>query len=200
MSRPNYVHILAKSWRQIAIMTLAGLVLAFAFSFIQPFKYSSTVRLLITQTNATGLDPYTAVKSTERIAQNLSELIYTSMFFNAVTNDPSVDQSVFPTDENEKRTFWKKTIETVVTPGTGVMSITAYHQKREQAMTLALRTAKQIESEAPNYFGFSVKAQVIDSPLPSKFFAKPDFVKNGLFGASCGLLLAFAWVLWKTKE
>jgi capsular polysaccharide biosynthesis protein len=200
MSRPNYIHILVKSWRQLFIVTLSGLILAMAFSLIQPFKYSSTVRLMITQTNATGLDPYTAVKSTERIAQNLSELIYTSAFFDAVTKDSSVDQTVFPSDEIEKRRYWRNTIDTVVTAGTGVMSITAYHQNRDQAMTLALRTAKEIESEAPNYFGFSVKAQVIDSPLPSRFFAKPNFIKNGLFGASCGILLGFAWVLWKIKE
>jgi capsular polysaccharide biosynthesis protein len=200
MSRSNYIHILVKSWRQLLIVTLAGFVLALAFSFIQPFKYSSTVRLLITQTNATGLDPYTAVKSTERIAQNLSELIYTSAFFSAVTNDPSVDQSVFPSDEIQKRKYWKNSIETVVTAGTGVMSITAYHQDREQATILASRTAKEIESEAPNYFGFSVKAQVIDSPLPSRYFAKPNFVKNSLFGAVCGALLGFAWVLWKVRE
>lgn len=200
MSRPNYVHILIKSWRQIVIVTLAGLILALSFSFIQPFKYSSTVRILITQTNPTGLDPYTAVKSTERIAQNLSELIYTSAFFNAVTNDASVDRNVFPKDEIEKRRFWKETIETQVAPGTGVMSITAYHQSREQAMILALRTSKEIEIEAPNYFGFSVKAQTIDSPLPSRFFAKPDFVKNALFGTVCGALLGFAWVLWKVRD
>jgi capsular polysaccharide biosynthesis protein len=200
MSRPNYVHILAKSWRQIVIMTLAGLVLALVFSFIQPFKYSSTVRMLITQTNPTGLDPYTAVKSTERIAQNLSELIYTSEFFNAVTSDASVDQSVFPKDEIEKRRYWRETIETSVAPGTGVMSITAYHQRRDQATTLALRTAHEIQTQAPNYFGFSVKAQVIDSPLPSRFFAKPNFVKNAFFGTVCGVLLGFAWVLWKVKE
>lgn len=200
MSRPNYIHILVKSWRQLVIMTLAGLILALAFSFIQPFKYSSTVRMLITQTNPTGLDPYTAVKSTERIAQNLSELIHTSAFFNAVTSDATVDQSVFPKDEIEKRRFWKETIETSVTPGTGVMSISAFHQNRDQATILAVRTAKEIETEAPNYFGFSVKAQMIDSPLPSRFFAKPNFIKNALFGTVCGMLLGFAWVLWKVRE
>lgn len=199
MSRPNYVHLLVKSWRQILIMTLAGLILALALSFIQPFKYSSTVRMLITQTNPTGLDPYTAVKSTERIAQNLRELIYTSAFFANVTGDESVDRAVFPKDEIEKRKTWKDTIDAEVSPGTGVMVITAYHQNRDQATILATRTAKEIESEAPTYFGFSVKAQTIDSPLPSRFFAKPDFVKNGLFGTACGLLLGLAWALWKVK-
>lgn len=200
MSRPNYIHIFVKSWRQLVIITLAGLILALAFSFIQPFKYSSTVRLLITQTNPTGLDPYTAVKSTERIAQNLSELIYTSAFFDAVTKDASIDQTVFPKDEIQKRQYWRDTIETAVAPGTGVMSITAFHQNRDQAMALALRTSKEIEVEAPNYFGFSVKAQMIDSPLPSRFFAKPNFIKNAFFGTACGMLLGLAWVLWKVRE
>src|SRR5574340_566493 len=102
MSSPNLVRVFMRSWRFVAIATLVGLVLALAFSLVQPLRYSSTVRLLITQTNVTGLDPYTAVKSTERIAQNLSEVIYTSSFFNAVMASGVVDASYFPQDEISK--------------------------------------------------------------------------------------------------
>ena len=40
------------------------------------------MRLLIIQRSTLGLDPYTAVKSAERIADNLSQVIYTQDFFN----------------------------------------------------------------------------------------------------------------------
>ena len=200
MSRPNYVHVITRAWKEIALMTIIGAVLALGISLFQPFQYSSTVKLLITQTNPTGLDPYTAVKSTERIAQNLSELVYTTAFYTAVTTDPSVDTSVFPTDEIQKRQVWQKTIETTVVPNTGVMTITAYSRDRNQATTLAVRSAQELAVEAPNYFGFSVRAQVIDSPLPSRFFARPNLLKNGLFGAVAGILLGLVLVLWKAKE
>ena len=184
----------------MAVSTLVGLVLAVAFSLVQPLRYSSTVRLLITQTNVTGLDPYTAIKSTERIAQNLSEVIYTSSFFNAVMLDTSIDKNYFPQDEINKRKKWRETILTAVTPGTGVMTVTAYHTVRAQATQLAVRVAQEIANQAPNYFGYSVRVQIIDDPLPSRFFAKPDFVSNGLMGAVAGFLLSSAWALSRSKE
>ncbi len=196
----NPARVFLRSWRLVAVSTAAGLVLAVAFSLVQPLKYSSTVRLLITQTNVTGLDPYTAVKSTERIAQNLSEVLYTSSFFNAVTSDTQIDGSYFSTDEITKRSQWKETVLTSVTPGTGVMTVTAYHPKRAQATILAVRVAQEIANQAPNYFGYSVRVQIIDDPLPSRFFAKPDFITNGLFGAMVGFLAASAWALGKTRD
>ncbi|MBI4138749.1 hypothetical protein HY479_01205 [Candidatus Uhrbacteria bacterium] len=200
MSSPNLLRLFLRSWRLIAVSAGAGLVLAVAFSLVQTLKYSSTVRLLITQTNVTGLDPYTAVKSTERIAQNLSEVIYTSSFFNAVISDGQIDAGYFSSDEITKRREWRETITTAVSPGTGVMTVVAFHPLRAQATALAVRVAQEIASQAPNYFGYSVRVQIIDDPLPSRFFAKPDFVTNGLFGAMIGFLAASAWALGKTRE
>lgn len=200
MPSPNLVRTLTRAWRRIGISTMVGIVLAVGFSLVQPLRYSSMVRLLITQTNTTGLDPYTAVKSTERIAQNLSEVVYTSSFFNAILATGDIDRTYFPTDEINKRTLWRETIETSVTPGTGVMTVVAFHTSRDQATQLAVHTAQELANQAPNYFGYSVRVQVIDDPLPSRFFAKPDFLRNALLGSLIGFLGACAWVLSKTKE
>jgi capsular polysaccharide biosynthesis protein len=200
MSKPNYVYLIARAWKQLLFAFLMGLVLALAFSLVQPLRYSSTIKLLITQTNPSGLDPYTAIKATERIAQNLSEIIYTTGFFTAVTSDSSVDKTYFSTDEIKKRKQWEKTIATRVIPGTGVMAVTAYHSNRDQAAALAVKVGQGLTQEAPNYFGFSVRVQMIDAPLPSRFFAKPNFLQNAVFGAMMGLLVGCVWVLWKVKE
>ena len=45
-----------------------------------------------------------------------------------------------------------------------------------------------------------VRVQIIDDPLPSRWFAKPDFLRNILAGAAIGFLLATAWVLGKVKS
>jgi capsular polysaccharide biosynthesis protein len=183
------------------LLTFLGALLAVAFSFAQPLRYSSTERILITQSNVAGLDPYTAVKSTERIAQNLSEIIYTSSFFNAVmAKAQGIDPSYFPQDEISKRDLWKKTIDTSVISGTGVMTITAYHTNRDQATELAVRVAQELVELTPTYFGYSVRVQIIDDPLPSRFFVKPDFLKNALLGAVIGLLLGSAWVLGRVRN
>lgn len=195
MSSPNLVRLFVRSWRLVVLATLLGVVLAVGFSLVQPLRYSSSIRLLITYTNVTGLDPYTAVKSTERIAQNLSEIVYTSSFFNAVMASGGVDASYFPSDEISKRAKWREAVETSVTAGTGVMTVTAYHQNRDQATAIAVRVANEIANQAPNFFGYSVRVQIIDDPLPSRFFAKPDFIRNAAFGAVIGFLAASAWVL-----
>lgn len=200
MSKPNYLRLVIFAWRQMVLATLMGLVLALAFSLVQPLRYSSSVKLLITQTNSSGVDPYTAIKSTERIAQNLSEIVYTSGFFNTIMDDSAIDKTYFPTDEINKRKKWENTISTYVSAGTGLMSITAYHTSRDQAQALAVKVAQQLAVQAPNYFGFAVRVQVIDAPLPSRFFAKPNFATNAALGASVGFLLGLAWVLWKVKE
>lgn len=200
MSTPNYLRILTHSWRGVIALSVLGAGLAFVFSIVQPLRYSSTERILITQTNAAGVDPYTAIKSTERIAQNLVEIIYTSSFFNAVMSKAKVDQNYFPQDEIAKRRLWRSTVETQVSPGTGVMSVIAYHTNRAQATELAIRVAQELANLAPNYFGYSVRVQIIDDPLPSRFFAKPDFFMNALFGLVAGFLLGLVWALGRTKQ
>jgi capsular polysaccharide biosynthesis protein len=95
--------------------------------------------------------------------------------------------------------MWRETVETSVSPGTGVMTVTAYHPKREQAAAIVVRVAHEIANQAPNFFGYSVRVQIIDDPLPSRFFAKPDFVRNAMFGALIGFLAASAWVLGRKK-
>ena len=200
MPSQNYVRLFVRARKIIFLLTLLGALLALGVSLAQPLRYSSTERVLITQSNATSLDPYTAIKSTERIAQNLSEIIYTSSFFNAVMAKAQIDASYFPTDEIDKRRLWRKTIETEVVPNTGVVSIIAYHPNRDSATELAVRVAQELQIVTPNYFGYSVRVQIIDDPLPSRWFAKPDFIRNILAGTVIGFLLGTAWVLGKVKS
>lgn len=200
MPSTNFVHIYLRNWKLLALCTLGGLVLAMLVSLFLPWRYSSTVRLLITQTNATGIDPYTAIKSTERIGQNLAELVYSSSFFNAVMNQGGIDRTYFPTDEIDKRQEWQNTIETSVVPGTGVMQVVAYHKNRDQATAIAVGVAKELVAQAPNFYGYSVRLQVIDDPLPSRFYAKPDLAQNAAFGLIFGFLIGSAWVLARIRQ
>jgi len=200
MPSMNILRVYLRGWRLILLMSFLGLLLALGFSALQPLEFSSSVRLLITQTNATGIDPYTAIKSTERIGQNLTELVYSSSFFNAVMNQGTVDRSYFPTDEIDKRKEWRKDIDIGVTAGTGIMNITTYHKDRSQAAAMAVAIAKELADQAPNYFGYSVRVQIIDDPLPSRFFARPDFLLNGVYGLLLGFLLGSAWILARIRN
>lgn len=185
-------------WKLILGMAFLGLLLALAFSLLSPLQYSSTVRLLISQPASTSLDAYTVLKSNERIAQSLSQLLYTSTFFeNILSQAEGVDASYFPADELKRRQLWQQSVETGVEPNSGLMTVTVYHANREQARALVNAAAEELTKQAPNYFGFSVRLQVIDRALDSRWFARPNFMTNGLFGLSIGLLLGVAWVLVK---
>jgi len=183
-------------WKLILGTAFMGLLLALAFSLLTPLQYSSTVRLLISQPASTSLDAYTVLKSNERIAQSLSQLLFTSTFFeNILSQAEGVDTSYFPMDELKRRQLWQQSVETGVEPNSGLMTVTVYHSNRDQARTLVNAAAEELTKQAPNYFGFSVRLQVIDRALDSRWFARPNFMTNGLFGLSRGLLLGVAWVL-----
>jgi len=183
-------------WKLILGTAFMGLLLALAFSLLTPLQYSSTVRLLISQPASTSLDAYTVLKSNERIAQSLSQLLFTSTFFeNILSQAEGVDTSYFPMDELKRRQLWQQSVETGVEPNSGLMTVTVYHSNRDQARTLVNAAAEELTKQAPNYFGFSVRRQVIDRALDSRWFARPNFMTNGLFGLSIGLLLGVAWVL-----
>jgi uncharacterized protein involved in exopolysaccharide biosynthesis len=49
MAQKNYSTILWRGWQTVMMFAVLGLVLALIISFIQPLKYSSTVRLLVLQ-------------------------------------------------------------------------------------------------------------------------------------------------------
>ncbi len=196
MPRISPLQSLQMGWKLIAGTAFLGLLLALAFSLLTPLQYSSTVRLLISQPASTSLDAYTVLKSNERIAQSLSQLLFTSTFFeNILSQAEGVDSSYFPNDEFKRRQLWQQSVETGVEANSGLMTVTVYHPNREQARALVNAAAEELTKQAPNYFGFSVRLQVIDRALDSRWFARPNFAANGVFGLSIGLLLGVAWVL-----
>ncbi|MSR85140.1 hypothetical protein EXS71_01740 [Candidatus Uhrbacteria bacterium] len=190
-----------RMWRSLCVTALLGGCLALLFSLTIPLQYSSSIRVFISQLNANGLDPYTALKSTERIATSLSELVYTTIFYqDVITQSQGFDANYFPADEYAKRKLWKESIVTSVTPGTGIMTVTAFHPNRGQARIMVDAAAKELALQAPNYFGANVRIQVIDSPLNSRWFARPNLLMNGLFGALIGLLFGLIWVVLHMPE
>ncbi|MBP6945594.1 hypothetical protein KBD61_03710 [Patescibacteria group bacterium] len=192
-------HTLLTAWRLPVGLAVLGLVLAVLFSLILPFQRSSTVRVLITQPTASGLDPYTAIKSTERVASSLSELIYTTTFFdNVLSANDQIDKTYFPQDEYDRRRLWRQSIETAVTPGTGIMSLSAFHRDPAQARLIVDGVAREMATQTPTYFGYNIRVQIIDAPLDSRWFARPEFVQNGALGAGLGALLGLMIILWRT--
>lgn len=189
------IALLRRSWPAILFGGLLGALLAVLLSFTQQLEYSSTVRLLITQPGATNTDPYTILKSNERIAQNLSQLLVTSSFFeNILIQAVGVNKDYFPVDEYERRRIWSRSIGTTVEPGSGLMLVTVYHPNRIQARSLVQAAADELAKQAPNFYGYSVRVQVIDAPLDSRWIARPNFLNNAFAGLALGALLGLLWM------
>ncbi|PJE77263.1 hypothetical protein COV05_00220 [Candidatus Uhrbacteria bacterium CG10_big_fil_rev_8_21_14_0_10_48_16] len=202
MSQPNYLRDVFQNWHGVVMFGLLGLVLALIISFVQPLKYSSTARMLILQDVGSGVDAYTASRSEERIADNLSTLVYTSTFFDQVMDAGfSIDESIFPDDPSKQRKVWGRTVKATVARGSGLLSITAYHRDVDQAEQLVRAIAFVLTDRVGEYTsGGDVSVRLVDEPLNSNWPVKPNVLVNILSGFVLGGFVGIAFTLLQTER
>lgn len=180
----------------IAILAAAATLLVSAFF---PLKYSATTRLLIIPKSSLGVDPYTAVKSAERVSENLAQIIFTTSFFERVTRAGfNLDLSAFNNaSEIQKRKLWKKMVSPEVLSGTALLGITVFHADKEQAKNWASAIAYTLQTQGFEYTGGNVDIKIVDTPILSRWPVKPNFLMNGFLGLLFGGLLGMIWVAGK---
>lgn len=202
MPRHHYSDIFLRGWGTIAAFAILGLVLALILSFLQPLRYSSTVRLLIIQ-DVGNLDAYTASRSVEQVANNLATIIYTTSFFDEVMKAGfDIDESVFPTQEYDKRQAWQKMVTASVARGTGLLTISVYHQDVKQAEQIVNAISYVLTQEGSSYIstGGTVTVKVVDTPLDSRWPAKPNIPANAFSGLVLGGLAGIAYLLLQAER
>lgn len=202
MSQPNHLRDIAHNWHTVAMFGLLGLVLALIISFVQPLQYSSTARLLILQEAGSGVDAYTASRSEERIADNLSTIIYTSTFFNQVMSAGfDIDPTLFPSDPARQRRAWARTVRATVARGSGFLSVSAYHSDVAQAEQLVRAIASVLTARVGEYTsGASVSARLVDEPLNSRWPVRPNVLANLLSGFVLGGFVGAAFVVLQAER
>lgn len=188
-------------WQTIVVMAAIGLLLGVLLSFLRPLEYSSTARLLIIQQLGT-VDAYTASRSAERVAEDITNVIYTSTFFQKVMSSTSqIDQSYFPDDEIKLRKMWGRTVDAIVTRGTGLLTLVIYHTDVRQADLIARALASVIVTEGWQYTsGGSISIQLVDEPLSSRWPVRPSIPLNAFAGAVLGGLSGVGFVLLKAER
>jgi len=170
------------------LITAGAIALSLIFSLIQPFQYSAKTRILVIPASG-GMDAYSALKSAEAIGENISQIIYTTSFFDKVIQEGKNIQNVWSTDEIKKRKQWQETAKTEVIYGTGMVDITVYHKDKEQASLIASTIADVLSKEGRNYFGMpGLQITMVSSPLLSRYPVKPNLLLNTLMGFLLGLL------------
>lgn len=197
MARPNYTTVLRRGWFTLSLFSLLGLVVSLLVSFVQPLKYSSTVRLLVRQDVGATVDAYTASRSEERIADTLTNVLYTTSFFDRVVDAGfSIDKAYFPAEDYKRRREWGRTVSASVARGSGLLTIAAYHPNVSQAQQIARAVAFVLSQHAKEYAsGGNIEVKLIDAPLDSRWPVKPNLVANGLSGLVLGGLFGVGYVL-----
>lgn len=196
MKSINYTKDIFEGWQTILMFGLLGVVLALIISFIQPLKYSSTARMLILQSGG-PVDAYTASRSEERIAENLSTIVYTSTFFDQVMKAGfNINKDIFPVDPNKRRRVWAKTVTARVSRGTGLLTVIAHHQDVSQAEQIVRAVTFVLIDRVGEYTsGGYVQARLVDDPLNSRWPTKPNIFANVFSGFFLGLFIGGEYVL-----
>ncbi|KPJ85814.1 hypothetical protein AMJ57_01750 [Parcubacteria bacterium SG8_24] len=188
---------LIKGWRKILLFALVAAVFSAGLSFLFPLQYSSSMRLLIIQQQLSQADPYTAIKASERIADNLAQIVYTTSFFDKVMNAKyNIDQTIFKQDEEKKRRQWRKMISTQVLRGSGMLVVTVYHVDPDQAEQIARAISFVLTTEGWQYVGGGdLQVKLVDEPLQSRWPVRPNIPANAFMGFVVGVIAGTGYVL-----
>jgi capsular polysaccharide biosynthesis protein len=195
-----YLLYIVKKWKLMVLFMTLGVALAVALSFLRPWEYTSSIRLLIVQKNTGTSDAYTVLKSAESIGENLSQVVRTSSFLDKILDKKySVDKNFFPRKEYDRRKKWNRMIETQVSRGTGFLKITVYHQDKIQAHNMMRATANILIEEGWQYVGTAMEMKLVDKPLESKFPARPNIFAHMFLGLFFGACAGVLYIVSKQK-
>lgn len=181
--------------RSIVVTGIVVAILAVATSFIRPLEYSATSRFLIIERGSFAVDPYTAIRSSERIGDNLANIIFTSDFYDKVRSAGfPIAANVFPEEPRKLRKTWSKMVLTEVARGSGLLTVTVYQRNKDQAIEISRAIAAVLTTRSPEYIGGDVGVKLVDPPISSRFPVRPNLLENAITGFVLGLLLRMAYL------
>ena len=186
------IRTLKRQWKLVVSVGLVVALLSVGVSLLFPLQYRADAQVLIISKTRTGVDPYTTVKSAERVGENLAAVIETSDFYEKVRAQSgfAVDWSTFDSrSERKRRKLWTKTIDASVSYGRAILNISAYSRHGAEATQIAGAAARSLVEQGWEYVGGDVTIKVVNSPVVTKWPARPNFVANALFGFFAGMFV-----------
>ncbi len=189
--------LLSKHWKLVVLWGIIIGLVSLGVSLFFPKQYSAASSVLIISRDRAGIDPYTQAKSAERIGQNLAQVMKTTDFYNKVMeNAADVDQSAWKNlSDREQRKKWQKDVRAEMIFGGSLLRVTAYGKSYDDALALAKSVTQTVTSRGWEYVGGDVALKTVDSPLVSRWPARPNLGLNAAVGVLVGLLLASLWVV-----
>lgn len=183
--------ILQQRYRLIVFVGIFFAVVAAVVVLVMPRSYRADAEVLIIAKNRYGVDPYTTVRSAERVGENVVQIMKTSDFLRKVRREEGylIDWKSFDhAQEYKKRRLWEKTIHSSVILGTGVLSVSAYHPDPVQAKELAGAAIAALVNQGWQYVGSDVEMKVINEPVLTNWPVRPNIFLYTLGAFIIGVL------------
>ncbi|MEK7644394.1 MAG: Wzz/FepE/Etk N-terminal domain-containing protein [Patescibacteria group bacterium] len=180
--------------RYLAIL-LAGVIvagLAAGATLFFPLQYRADAQVLIIPKSRLGVDPYTVVKSAERVGDNLVQILQTDDFLNKVRANAGAELDWAKFDklnDRQKRKAWPKMVAAGVVYGTGVVNVSAYHTNADEAKKIARVVVNTLETVGWEYVGADVIIKGVNNPVATRWPARPNLAVNAVLGFLAGAML-----------
>ncbi|MFH1412857.1 MAG: Wzz/FepE/Etk N-terminal domain-containing protein [bacterium] len=197
MELNDFFSLIKRKKQTIISLVIAFLVIALVLTAVQPFKYSSELRLLVVQgSSQTSPDPYAAARSNEYLSGILAKITYSGSFYNRVINASfNIDKDYFGQTAKKQSKKWNKTISAKAISDTGIISLAAYHKDRQQAEQIARAVGHVLMTQHINYHGMNnVKIKLLDEPITSNYPVKPNVALNLILGLFLGFIFSLSYI------
>ncbi|MCR4280021.1 MAG: hypothetical protein NUV82_01190 [Candidatus Komeilibacteria bacterium] len=174
-------------------------ILVLVISLLLPQRYSSEAKVLIVQRQTASLDAYLATKSAEKVGQMLTEVVYSSSFFDKVWNSGYNIGTDWGENERERRDLWRQRMALSMVPQTSLLKVTAYHTDKPTAERITQAVVYVLTQQGEEYYGATENLQIklVDRPINSRFPVKPNIIVNTVLGLIVGVMIGMLYVYFK---
>ncbi|MDD5294572.1 MAG: Wzz/FepE/Etk N-terminal domain-containing protein, partial [Patescibacteria group bacterium] len=196
MEFSEFFNLIRKRKQIILLAVFLFLLISLALTFISPLEYRATTKLLITQNNNLG-DAYSLSRSNQFLSTVLSEVVYSSSFFEQVLGAGfNIDQTIFSADQNKNMKKWRQLVSAKPISDTGMIVINTYNEDKYQASQINQAVAYILQTKNSLYHGLGdkVSVKVIDKTIVSNWPVRPNVILNIALGIVSGLLVGFCFV------
>ncbi len=200
MSIKDFLNLLGKRKQTVVSILLVCLALTVLLIAIQPFKYGSTSRLLVSQKFTAGTDAYTISQSNNFLSKLFARVVQSESFYNdIISSGYSIDESYFTEEgsRKEKMKKWNKTVKSSSpNTGNGIVEIKVYHSDQGQVEQIAQAVNYVLKTQNREYHGLGDKIflKVIDRPLVSEKPERPDVLMIFPISVLLALFLAGVYI------
>ena len=183
-------------------ITLVVVVLVVVISLFMPQYYRAQAKLLIIQKQSLSVDAYLAAKSAEKVGKVLSEVVYSSSFFDEVWQAGFNIGDDWGETARARKKIWQQRVELNSIPQTSLIEINTYHVDRVSAEQLSQAMIYVLTEKGEQYHGGGdqVEIKLVDRPIVSKYPVKPNLILNAIMALLVGLVISFVFVYLKINK